>query len=30
LSAVSAENPAITKEPDAGAYTLAITDKALK
>ena len=30
LSAVSAENPAITKEPDAGAYTLAITDKALQ
>ena len=29
LSAVSKENPAITKEPDAGAYTLAITDKAL-
>ncbi|MBC7478530.1 MAG: ABC transporter substrate-binding protein [Pseudorhodobacter sp.] len=29
LAAVSKENPAITKEPDAGAYTLAITDKAL-
>ena len=30
LAAVSKENPAITKEPDAGAYTTAITDKALK
>ena len=30
LAAVSKENPAITKEPDAGAYTLAITDKALQ
>lgn len=30
LSAVSPDNPAITKEPDAGAWTHAITDKALQ
>ena len=30
LAAVSKENPAITKEPDAGAITSAITDKALQ
>ncbi|MEO6298023.1 MAG: ABC transporter substrate-binding protein [Paracoccaceae bacterium] len=30
LAAVSKENPAITKEPDAGATTTAITDKALQ
>ena len=30
LAAVSPDNPAITKAPDAGAYTLAITDAALK
>ncbi len=29
LSAVSQENPAITKEPDAGAWTHAVSDKAL-
>lgn len=30
LAAVSPENPAITKAPDAGAFTTAITDKALQ
>jgi NitT/TauT family transport system substrate-binding protein len=30
LSAISAENPAITKEPEGMAYTLEITDKALQ
>ena len=30
LAAVSPENPAITKAPDAGAVTSAITDKALQ
>ncbi len=30
LSAVSPDNPAITKAPDAGAWTHEITDKALK
>ncbi len=27
LASKGGENPAITKEPDAGAYTTAITDK---
>jgi NitT/TauT family transport system substrate-binding protein len=30
LAAVSPDNPAITKAPDAAAFTIAITDKALK